>query len=361
MTGSCSASAIITEHQCVVRMRTATGSCLRGDRGQWRSSCLPGTQHKQLPHHPKTAHELRAAPCTTRVSQLLVCHLHSRIASGSRTACYKTGVHTSASDVGRWAASSHSEAKQALRALMLVLQLTTSWRSACRVVGALVLLVAARVAGTAAPAQDRGQTLFRYTINCHAWPWHGAADERSHQNHYAGRRVTPSGFPGRALGAGFLPACCHGNTSLRVRRRPARGRSRPRGGRRPACRLRRRWRAAEPRVHACRAGVRRIHLSLANATPARPVRLLFFALPTTQRCAKLGCALQEAGRTLACRMLAHVLQLGPAFHASRSVGSLARIVDRGDYSIERTGSSAWLVGDVSRYACGARLRAPRCA
>ena len=39
--------------------------------------------------------------------------------------------------------------------------------------------------------------------------------------------------------------------------------------------------------------------------------------------------LQEAGRTLACRVLAHVLQLGPAFHATRSVGALARIVDRG--------------------------------
>lgn len=39
---------------------------------------------------------------------------------------------------------------------------------------------------------------------------------------------------------------------------------------------------------------------------------------------------QEAGRTLACQVLAHIFDLGMAFHASRSVGALARIVSRGE-------------------------------
>ena len=46
---------------------------------------------------------------------------------------------------------------------------------------------------------------------------------------------------------------------------------------------------------------------------------------------------QEAGRTLGRRVLAHMLDLGPKFHLSRSVGALARIVDRGVHPASSNG------------------------
>ena len=76
---------------------------------------------------------------------------------------------------------------------------------------------------------------------------------------------------GRAHGADFLPACHHSDTSLGAGRRPASSHARPPVRRCPACRLRHRWWAAEPRLHAGCAGAQRTHLCVTSPTQCAAV------------------------------------------------------------------------------------------
>ena len=127
-------------------MKTLAFSRSTTNRRKWQSWHLIGTRRNYWLYHPICVHEPLPALCASQLQPLPARRLQISAEVGPRSACNKASASQAAHEP-RWTASDQSGSKQAFMALMLVLRLTMSWRSAAGTAAALALLLTARFAG----------------------------------------------------------------------------------------------------------------------------------------------------------------------------------------------------------------------